>query len=151
MENKTYSNTPTDLNIQTLRTLNRCSQSVHKQELRIIKESGLTASQFEVLEVLHHIGDLRIGDIMEKILATGGNMTVVIDNLAKDGLVQQCTDPQDKRVKLIRITDKGRVLMEDLFPRYLNNIDSLFEVLSEEEKHNLRVLLNKLSSSKTNI
>ncbi len=145
MENKIISNTQTETNIQTLRALNRCSQNVHKKELSIIKDSGLTASQFEVLEVLYDLGDLRICDIIEKILATGGNMTVVIDNLAKDGLVQQCIDPQDKRVKLIRITEKGKSLMDDLMPRYLDNINSIFKDLSEAEKQNLREILIKLS------
>ncbi len=145
MENKIISNTQTETNIQTLRALNRCSQNVHKKELSIIKDSGLTASQFEVLEVLYDLGDLRICDIIEKILATGGNMTVVIDNLAKDGLVLQCMDPQDKRVKLIRITGKGKSLMDDLMPRYLDNINSIFKDLSEAEKQNLREILIKLS------
>ncbi|MGN6710044.1 MarR family winged helix-turn-helix transcriptional regulator [Anaerocolumna jejuensis] len=145
MENKIISSTQTETNIQTLRALNRCSQNVHKKELSIIKDSGLTASQFEVLEVLYDLGDLRICDIIEKILATGGNMTVVIDNLAKDGLVQQCMDPQDKRVKLIRITEKGKSLMDDLMPRYLDNINSIFKDLSEAEKQNLREILIKLS------
>lgn len=145
MENKIISNTQTETTIQTLRALNRCSQNVHKKELSIIKDSGLTASQFEVLEVLYDLGDLRICDIIEKILATGGNMTVVIDNLAKDGLVQQCMDPQDKRVKLIRITEKGKSLMDDLIPRYLDNINSIFKDLSEAEKQNLREILIKLS------
>lgn len=145
MENKSISNTQTEINMQTLRALNRCSQSVHKKELSVIKDSGLTASQFEVLEVLRDLGDLRISDIIEKILATGGNMTVVIDNLAKDGLVQQSIDPQDRRVKLIRISDKGKSLMDDLLPRYLNNINSIFDELSEAEKRTLRELLIKLS------
>lgn len=145
MENKSISNTQTEINMQTLRALNRCSQSVHKKELSVIKDSGLTASQFEVLEVLRDLGDLRICDIIEKILATGGNMTVVIDNLAKDGLVQQSVDPQDKRVKLIRISDKGKSLMDDLIPRYLDNINSIFDELSEAEKRTLREILTKLS------
>lgn len=144
MENKLQINPQTELNIHTLRALSRCSQSIHKQELTVIKSSGLTASQFEVLEVLYHLGDLRICDIIEKILATGGNMTVVIDNLAKDGLVQQCTDSQDKRVKLIQITDKGKTLMDDLLPRHLESINAIFQTLTKEEKLHLGDILNKL-------
>lgn len=145
MENKSILNTQTEINIQTLRALNRCSQSVHKKELSVIKESGLTASQFEVLEVLYDLGDLRICDIIERILATGGNMTVVIDNLAKDGLVMQCVDSQDKRVKLIRISDKGKSLMDSLIPCYLDNINSILDRLSDAEKGALREILIKLS------
>ena len=134
-----------DLNLKTLIALTRSTQSVHKREYKVIKDRGLTISQFAVLEVLYHKGDLRVSEILDKILATGGNMTVVIDNLEKDDLVQRCSDPTDRRVNLISITDKGRALMKDIFPIHLENINEIFSVLTVEEKKNLIILLKKLS------
>lgn len=55
-----------DLNLKTIIALSRCIQSVNKRELKIIKEGGLTYSQFGVLEVLYHKGDLRVSEILEK-------------------------------------------------------------------------------------
>lgn len=134
-----------DLNLKTLIALSRCTQSVHKRECRTIKEGGLTVSQFAVLEVLYHKGDLRISEIIDKILSTGGNMTVVIDNLVKDNLVMRYNDPNDKRVNLIRITEKGRDLISEIFPKHLENINEIFSSLTAEEKKNLIGLLKKLS------
>jgi DNA-binding MarR family transcriptional regulator len=134
-----------NLNLKTLIALTRTTQDVHKREHRTIKEGGLTVSQFAVLEILYHKGDLRISEIIEKALSTGGNMTVVIDNLVKDDLVRRCSAPNDRRVNLISITDKGRKLVSDIFPKHLENINEIFSVLTSEEKENLIGLLKKLS------
>lgn len=134
-----------NLNLKTLIALSRCTQNIHKKEYKTIKEGGLTVSQFAVLEVLYHKGDLRISEIIEKVLSTGGNMTVVIDNLVKDDLVKRCIDPKDRRVTLISITEKGRKLISDVFPKHLENINEIFSVLTIEEKRNLISLLKKLS------
>lgn len=134
-----------DLNLKSLIALTRTAQSVHKREHRTIKEGGLTVSQFAVLEILYHKGDLRICEILEKALATGGNMTVVIDNLVRENLVRRCIDPKDRRVNLISITEKGRKLISNIFPKHLENIDEIFSVLNIEEKNQLIGLLKKLS------
>ncbi|MBC2580046.1 MarR family winged helix-turn-helix transcriptional regulator [Clostridium sp. DJ247] len=134
-----------DLNLKALIALSRCTQSVNKREYKTIKEGGLTVSQFAVLEILYHKGDLRVSEIIDKILSTGGNMTVVIDNLVKDNLVKRCIDPKDRRVNLISITEKGRELISEIFPKHLDNVNEIFNVLTVEEKKNLISLLKKLS------
>lgn len=143
-EKKSYGEL-SDLNLRTLIALARSSQNVQRREQRTIKEGGLTVSQFAVLEILYHKGDLRVSEIIEKVLSTGGNMTVVIDNLAKEDLVKRCDDPKDRRVNLISITDKGRKLVSEIFPKHVENINEIFSALTEEEKENLISLLKKLS------
>lgn len=133
-----------DLNLKSLIALNRCNQNVQKREYRTIKEGGLTVSQFAVLEILYHKGELKICEIMDKILSTGGNMTVVIDNLVKENLVKRCSDPNDRRVNLISITEKGRNLISEIFPKHLDNVNEIFNVLTVEEKKILISLLRKL-------
>lgn len=133
-----------DLNLKTLIALTKCFYSVRKRETTTIREGGLTLPQFAVLEILYHKGDLRICDIIEGTLSTGGNMTVVIDNLAKDGLVGRYPDPEDRRASLISLTEKGVKIMEDIFPRHVENISSIFEILEEDEKKTLVKLLKKL-------
>jgi len=134
-----------DLNLKALIALSRCTHNVHKREYKTIKEGGLTVSQFAVLEILYHKGDLRVCEIIDKILSTGGNMTVVIDNLVKGNLVKRCTDPKDRRVNLISITEEGKSLIGDIFPKHLENINEIFGNLTSEEKKNLINLLKKLS------
>jgi len=145
MDIKTTYGELNDLNLKTLIALSRCTQKVHKREYKTIKEGGLTVSQFAVLEVLYHKGDLRVSEIIDKVLSTGGNMTVVIDNLIKENLVNRCIDPKDRRANLISITEKGRNLISRIFPKHLENINEIFQVLTLEEKKKLISLLKKLS------
>lgn len=112
-------------------------------EYETIKAGGLTNSQFAVLEVLYSKGDLKICEIIEKILTTSGNVTVVIKNLEKDGLVSKHTDPNDKRSILISITDKGKKIMDDIFPNHVDNINDIFSILTIEEKLELKKILKK--------
>lgn len=139
-----YRNTD-NLNLKSLIALSRSAQHVHKLEYKTIKEGGLTVSQFAVLEILYHKGDLRVSEILDKILATGGNMTVVIDNLVKENLVIRSVDSADKRVNLICLTAKGRELISSIFPSHEQNINYIFNVLTNDEKKQLIKLLKKLS------
>lgn len=134
-----------DLSLKSLIALTRCYQSVHKRETRTIKDAGVTVSQFAVLELLYHKGDMRVCEITEKVLSTAGNMTVIIENLVKDGMVTRTIDPNDRRVNLISLTEKGRKIIADNFPNHVDNIDEIFSALSMDEKENLVNLLKKLS------
>lgn len=136
-----------NLNLKVLVTLSRATQAVHKRSIKIFNEGGLTSAQFAVLEVLYHKGDLRISEIIEKILSTGGNMTVVINNLEKEQLVEKHIDVEDKRVTLIRITEKGKKKIEDIFPVHLRELEQQFSVLTAAEKKTLRTLLKKLGTN----
>ena len=148
MENIKSYGEKNDLNLKTLIALSRSFQSVRKRELKTIKAGGLTLAQFAVLEILYHKGDMRIGDIIEGILATGGNMTVVIENLEKDGFITRYPDPKDGRASLIHITDKGKERMDHIFPTHVENISDIFEALTREEKDQLIGLLKKLGGNK---
>ena len=81
------------LNLSTLIAFTRAEHKIHNLEYSTIKKSGLTISQFGVLEVLYNKGDLRICEIIEKILTTSGNITVVIKNLEKEGFIKKNPDP----------------------------------------------------------
>lgn len=131
------------LNLSTLIAFTRAEHKIHNLEYKTIKESGLTISQFGVLEVLYNKGDLRIGEIMEKILTTSGNITVVIKNLEKDGFIKKISDPLDKRSTIISITDKGIKVIEEILPDHIKNINNIFDVLTDEEKIVLKDILNK--------
>lgn len=134
-----------DLNLKLLIALARTNQEILKKQIPFIKANGLTLTQFGVLELLYHKGSLRICEIIEKTLSTGGNMTVVINNLHKSGLIERTLDPHDKRAFLINITPKGEDLISKIFPRHLENLELILDGLDEEEKSNLILLLKGLS------
>ncbi|MBU3811691.1 MAG: MarR family transcriptional regulator [Candidatus Niameybacter stercoravium] len=134
------------LDLSTLVVFTRAENMIHRKEYQTIKESGLTPAQFGVLEVLYNKGDLKIYEIMEKILTTSGNITVVIKNLEKDGLIKRNADPQDKRSCILSITDKGKELIENILPKHIDNIRNIFGILSDEEKIVLKNILKKFKN-----
>lgn len=133
------------LNLSTLIAFTRAEHKIHNLEYSTIKKSGLTISQFGVLEALYNKGDLRICEIIEKILTTSGNITVVIKNLEKEGFIKKNPDPLDKRSTIISITDKGKNIVEEILPKHINNINNIFSVLTDEEKILLKSMLKSLN------
>lgn len=115
-----------------------------KREMKAIKEGNLTLSQFAVLEILYYKGDLRIADIIDGVLSSSGNITVVIKNLKRDGYITQVPDEKDKRASLISITEKGVELIEEILPSHFENIEEGFKELTREEEKTLIHLLNKI-------
>jgi len=143
-DKKEYSN-ESQLNLKSLVVLTRTSQTVRRQEAKTILETGLTLGQFGVLEALYHKGPLRISVVTEKILSTGGNMTVVINNLVKSGLIKKYKDKEDNRANIVELTRSGVELMDLHFPRHIENINNIYSVLDNSEKEHLINLLKKLS------
>ena len=131
------------LTLSTLVVITRAEHTIHKKEYETIKKSGLTPAQFGVLDALYNKGDLRICELIEKILTTSGNITVVIKNLEKDGYIERNPDPKDRRSCIITISDKGRKVIEEVFPEHIKNVESIFNVLTDEEKITLKNILKK--------
>lgn len=105
---------------------------------------SLTLSQFGVLETLLHLGPLSQSAICGKLLKSGGNITLVIDNLEKNGLVQRQPDPRDRRISIVSLTPAGEALIREIFPQVAHLIMEEFEPLSAEEQANLGRLCKKL-------
>ena len=106
---------------------------------------GITLPQFGVLEVLYHLGDMKVGELTEKTLSTSGCMTVIVKNMEKNGLVRRIQAPDDKRASLISLTEKGEELIERIFPLHLDNLSDHLDGLEKDEKETLISLLKKMS------
>lgn len=108
------------------------------------RDFGLTESQLGVLEALLHLGPLTQGQICEKILKSGSNVTTVVDNLERDALVQRVRDAGDRRVQVVHLTEKGKELIERAFPAHSARITRLMQALSADEQTELGRLCGKL-------
>ena len=124
--------------------LARCYATFARAVSARIMEYGLTTPQFGVLEALYHLGPLPLGELAEKLLVTGGNITYVMDRLEEQGLVTRERSNQDRRVVLARLTEVGESLVAEIFPTHASAIAELAAELPVEEQEVLRVLLKKL-------
>lgn len=127
--------------------LMRASESVNAKLMSELSSVNLTISQFGTLEALHHLGPLCQKDIGKKLLKSGGNVTLVVDNLEKRGLVERVRNTDDRRFITVGLTDEGRALIERVFPEHLIRIVEAFAGLSPEEQDQLSALCKKLGVS----
>lgn len=123
----------------------RCSESVAADVHRHLCNSGLTVSQFGILEALYHLGPLCQKDLAHKILKTAGNITTVISNLEKRGLVARKRVSDDRRYYSVALTEAGEELIKDLVPAHQHLITRRMSALTVDEQNSLGILLKKLS------
>ena len=135
------------LALTTFTKLIRAAETVTADVHGELAESGLSISQFGVLEALFHLGAMCQKDIAQKILKSAGNITMVIDNLEKRGLVKRIRNEKDRRYFDILLTEEGKGLITELFPRHAQRIKQKMAILSESEQHALGDLLRKFKNS----
>jgi MarR family 2-MHQ and catechol resistance regulon transcriptional repressor len=105
---------------------------------------ALTVSQFAVLEALYHLGPLRQNEIGAKTLRSPGNLTLVIDNLEKAGLVTRARAADDRRAIVVTLTPKGKKKIAGIVPAHLAAIVEQMSVLTPAEQQQLGGLCKKL-------
>jgi len=133
--------------LETLRTyvkMARATDTVTAVTHRHLAKENLTISQFGVLEALYHLGSMCQKDVAKKILKTTANITTVIDNLQKRGLVERVRSTEDRRYISLHITPEGAELIERIFPGHLHGIVESFKILTAEEQAQLAKLCKKL-------
>jgi len=106
--------------------------------------SGLTTTQFGVLEAILHKGPLSQRDLSLKVLTSPGNMTDLIDKLEARGLVRRVRQKADRRAVRVELTAAGAALIEPLFAAHAGDIDAAMAGLDGDELRQLGTLLRKL-------
>jgi len=124
--------------------LARAAESTGARLSGLLTESGLTESQFGVLEALHHLGPLHPRQLGEKLLRSSGNITLVLDNLEKHGLVRREREVDDRRYVTVHLTPQGRELIRKVFPRHVADVVRVFSALTPAEQEELGRLCRKL-------
>ncbi|SEU11846.1 MarR family winged helix-turn-helix transcriptional regulator [Paenibacillus sp. NFR01] len=124
--------------------LSKAYRSLMDQAVKDMKSHGLASAEFMVLEVLYHRTRIPLQQIGEKILVTSGSITYNIDKLEKRGLLRRVPCSDDRRVTYAEITEAGRELFDDIFPKHTASIHQLMGGLDPEEKQQAIKLLKKL-------
>jgi MarR family transcriptional regulator, 2-MHQ and catechol-resistance regulon repressor len=144
-----YKGTPQE--VLALDSFIKLARSINAVQAAIIpalqKDFGLTESQFAVLEALHHLGPLSQGQLCQKILRSGSNVTTVLDNLERDELVRRERDSDDRRVQMVSLTEKGRTAVTTALPVHIERITKLMGSLTTDEQKQLGRICRKLGTS----
>ena len=130
--------------LDTFIKLTRCTNSLFARLSERNTLGEITPSQFAVLEALYHLGSLTQGEVSTKVLKSGSNMTTVIDNLERDGLVRRERDAKDRRVINVHLTEAGSEKVDAVLPKHVGALVEEFSVLSASEQLTLGELCKKL-------
>ena len=123
--------------LDTFTKLMRAVGSLRARLEPVLACHGLTASQFGILEALYHLGPLDQRALGAKLLVSKGNVTVIVTNLERDGLVTRTADPGDGRRKILRLTSAGRGLVRLAFDDQTHAITREFAILTPVEQETL--------------
>ena len=132
------------LALLTYGRLMRAANALRMQATHQLDSTGLTLSQFAVLEALYHLGPMSLNEVARKILTTGGNLTMVAGNLEKQGLVNRRCSEKDARVYILSLSPKGKKLIGEIFPAHAASITDAVEALTAKEQKKLGELCRKL-------
>lgn len=122
----------------------RASDSLAGRLALQIESQGLTMGQFGVMEALFHLGPMCQKTLGEKLLRSGGNITLVVDNLEKHGWVRRERQKEDRRMVTIRLTPRGQKLIAKVMPPHAEAVVKEMERLTPAEQEELRRICRKL-------
>src|SRR6266705_527385 len=109
-----------------------------------IEETGLGLSDFGVLEVLLHKGPLPVNTIGPIVDLTPGSISIAIDRLFAKGLVSRVESADDRRVRIVALTPRGKDLIAGAFRKHSGQMKRVFSELSPEELRGLEGAVKKV-------
>ena len=125
-------------------------QKTYRTMLSICEESkkrmDLGDSDFRVLEALLHNGSLPVNVLGKMIDLTTGSITTAVDRMEAKWLVARKNHPDDRRIRLVELTAKGRRLVEKASLQYSIDMDAAVSALSRGEQAKLIELLKRLNA-----
>ncbi len=130
--------------LKTLTILFRATNFIEETIKNDVSKYGLNLSEFGALEVLYHKGPLPVQSICEKVLIANSSMSYVIENLIKKELIEKVKDENDRRIHIVHLSKKGKKLFDDVYPKHLEHMRSVINILDESEEKELQSLLKKL-------
>jgi MarR family 2-MHQ and catechol resistance regulon transcriptional repressor len=109
-----------------------------------IEGTGLGDSDFGVLEVLLHKGPLPVNTIGPIVDLTPGSISIAVDRLVAKGLVSRVESTEDRRVRMVALTPRGKDLIVSAFRKHSGQMKRVFSELSPEELRGLEAALKKI-------
>ena len=109
-----------------------------------IEETGLGLSDFGVLEILLHKGPLPVNAIGPIVDLTPGSISIAVDRLVAKGLVSRIESAEDRRVRIVALTPRGKDLIVSAFRKHSGQMERVFSELSPKELRGLEVALKKI-------
>ena len=112
--------------VKSMVVMRKAFRTIDAKVSETFKEFNLTPTQFGVMDMLNAKGRMKISELIDCMLATSGNMTVVIKNMEKKGWLIRKACQTDKRAFEIDLTDEGRRIIQAAIPHSSEQLMRLF-------------------------
>src|SRR2546426_4753041 len=109
-----------------------------------LAETGIDDTDFRILEALLNRGPLPVNTIGPKVFLTPGSISVAVDRLVERGLVSRVESSEDRRVRVVSLTAKGKRLITPIFRKHATEIGKVFADASPKELRSLETILKKI-------
>jgi DNA-binding MarR family transcriptional regulator len=117
-------------------------------QLRVIEESGLSMTQCKALLELGGLGEApeprQVGELAERFGVSVPSMSRAVDALVKKKLVTRLEDPDDRRVRRVAITARGKKLVDTLLVVRQAGLEAFAESLSAAQRRKLDAAIESL-------
>ncbi|MCL7962303.1 MAG: MarR family transcriptional regulator [marine benthic group bacterium] len=124
--------------------LARAYRAIEQAAARDVARHGLTLAEFGMLEAIHHLGPMALGEIQRKILVSSGGVTYVADSLEKRGLIRREPSVSDRRVRIAVLTEQGEKLIREIFPEHERVLEETMSGLDPGEQEEAASMLRRL-------
>lgn len=123
-----------------------CTQLIERRvRSRLREQFATTLPRFDLMAQLErHPEGLKMGELSRLLMVTGGNVTAIVDQLEKEGLVERLDEPADRRAFRIRLTRTGERSFAEMARAHEGWVVELFGGMSRREQDDLLRLLAKV-------
>lgn len=130
--------------VHTWLVMMKATQAITRYALGNFGETGLGFSDFAVLEALLHKGPLPVNVIGPKVNLTPGSISVAVDRLVAKGLVSRAESSEDRRVRIVALTPRGKSVITPIFRAHAATMEKVFSGLSRDELQQLERHLKRI-------
>jgi len=109
-----------------------------------LRETGIDDTDFRILEVLLNKGPLPVNTIGPKVNLTPGSISVAVDRLLARGLVSRVESREDRRVRVVSLTSRGKELIAPVFRKHAAEIGKVFAEATPKEVRSFEMTLKKI-------
>lgn len=128
---------------QTLRGfMDIAMQHSLQERSHLAKQSGLSMPQFGILMQIHYRGNCGISDISNRFDITNAAASQLVDKLVQSGLVRREEDPQDRRAKLLNLTEKAKEMLRHGTEGRYRWVEEVAQKLSPQEREQVSEALD---------
>ncbi|MEQ2527761.1 MarR family transcriptional regulator [Bacillaceae bacterium CLA-AA-H227] len=140
-----------NLDLRLFRVWMKASKAIMENIIKDVESHNLSRENFMILELLYSKGPHPVQKISEIFSIPSGSITYVVDKLEKKSLVARQPNPNDRRASNVVLTEEGRTLFDEIFPKHVETISQNFSFITDDEKVQLIELLKRVGMGAENL